>query len=311
MANANMRKTIGAIALAGAVLWGSDVGAFVVVDGFGSGTPPSGSGGTPDLELGGGPGPTLEASPIPTAIRLRFAVAGPDKWLCAKSNGGIFVRSRCRSSEDTIDPSALRLCRTTAGVLRLTATTCGKRESTIDMRRVRGVTPSAWRQTPVAAVAAETGAFEKTGPGLFGAGVTAPKDVFGKETAPSNDPDPVVDDTSPGFTALEPKRNLDATPIAPMPDVRLEIRDGLCRRKNGSASLHRLCPTGESPIGPDALRSCVKKSGALELRGTKCAKGAKSVDLRTYRTPGAPVGIGPLVGIVPRLADLADEYPGL
>lgn len=307
--NRIVRKTVTAFMLVATVVVARDATALGLSDSTFVGTPgPRTNGGaTPTFEFGGNDGPTFEAAPITDAIRLRFPLAGPDRRLCARSNGSQVARTQCRGSELTIDPTALTLCRAGNGVLRLTANGCSKSESRIDMRTVRGVTPSAWRKSTPAAAAANGFAkdgFSKSGGSLLDGGVTIEKETFGSTFDPSPAP------TSKGDFAVQDTK-LELDPKVTGPGALFQIRDGLCRRSNGKVSLHALCPAGETPIDPDDLRSCVKKSGELVLRGSGCPKGAKSTDLRDFRTPGAPVGIGPLVGIVPRLADLSDEYPGL
>lgn len=315
-----VKKTIGALALAAVVATGGDARALVLGDGPGADAPGTTAkgGGAPTFERRGGDGRLVEASRLPGPFVLRFPVVGPDRWLCARPNGAVFSRGRCRPSEETIDPTVMQLCRSSWGALRLTGTTCGTQESPVDMRRVRGVEPAAWRSTApaIAKAAAAPGGFGQSGFERFGPEPsfdtkTAEPDAFepdalAKKQEPGSDPS---SSQKPDAASRDSEIVFEPKPIGP--GTVFVLPDGLCERRDGKASLHALCPPGETPIAPDDLRSCVKKSGVLELRASKCPTGARSVDLREFRTPGTPVGIGPLVGILPRLTDLPAEYPGL
>jgi hypothetical protein len=54
----------------------------------------------------------------------------------------------------------------------------------------------------------------------------------------------------------------------------------------------------------------VTRAGSVSIQAGACGQRETRLDLRAVRGPVPnPIGIGPLVGLVPSLADLVAEYP--
>ena len=95
-------------------------------------------------------------------------------------------------------------------------------------------------------------------------------------------------------------------PSDPSPATRPE----LCRTNQARVTLRPACRRNESPLHPGGLVACAKKSGAVVLGGLACPVGETAIDLADLRGAGPEtIGIGPLVGLFPSLADLAADYP--
>jgi hypothetical protein len=230
----------------------------------------------PGLTLDPGTIPVVAQPVTPPRFQLRFPFDAPDRVLCAPRLGQAFVRKSCKAGELQFDPSALALCRNGAGVLALRALACTASEKRVDLRAVRGMNPRVW-------LASTSAPRFDAAPGVEPPAVVKPPAV----NPPRADGPPALDGSLP----------FDIGP-----------RDELCRTKTGTASLRRQCAKEETPLDPASLVTCIATTGALSVRAVSCKKTDETVDLRDLAA-SRPVGIGPLVGILPQLADLAMEYP--
>jgi hypothetical protein len=83
----------------------------------------------------------------------------------------------------------------------------------------------------------------------------------------------------------------------------------LCKRGTRVA-LREACLSNESTVHPSAVMACMTRAGSVSIQAGACDVRETRLDLRAVRGPSShPVGIGPLVGLVPSLADLVAEYP--
>jgi hypothetical protein len=110
------------------------------------------------------------------------------------------------------------------------------------------------------------------------------------------------------------------TPIRPLPPIRpifpidepapfpFPTAKVLCKRGTRVA-LRQSCLANETTVHPSALVACMTRAGTVSVQAGACDARETRLDLRAVRGPGDnPVGIGPLVGLVPSLADLVAEY---
>lgn len=83
---------------------------------------------------------------------------------------------------------------------------------------------------------------------------------------------------------------------------------GLCRDLGTGVTVRTQCGLAEIPLDVSALKTCVTPSGIVRLRASYCAKRDEDLDLRELLGPVRRVGIGPLVGLLLRVADIPAEY---
>lgn len=207
------------------------------------------------------PPPTFPTNPVFPIVAIKYF--GPERELCASASGAVTARAACRASERTLDPTGLKLCASASGALSVSAPTCRKGSSEVDLRAVRNSSPPTW---------------------------------FGTSNAPP--PFEVISPIQP----IAPPFPVDPAPF-PFPTGKV-----LCKRSTG-LSLRLGCLPSETTVHPSALMACVTRAGSLSVEAGTCGKRETRLDLRAVRGPSShPIGIGPLVGLVPSLADLVAEY---
>lgn len=87
----------------------------------------------------------------------------------------------------------------------------------------------------------------------------------------------------------------------------LPARDGLCRDRGTGVTVRAQCTLTETPLAPADLKTCVTTRGTLELRASHCGAKNEDLDLRDLLGEVRRVGISELVGVLPRVDDLAKE----
>lgn len=216
--------------------------------------------------------PTRPIAPLPPrpvfpTVPIRYF--GPAQEICAASTGALNARPTCRPAEQALDPTALRLCVASSGVVSLEGPRCRAGASEVDLRSVRDSSPSTW----------------------FGSGPLPP---------PFRAPPIVVSPIRP----ISP-----ISPIAEPAPFPFSVAKVLCKR-GVRIALRDACLESESGVHPSALVACATRAGTISAQAGACDARETRLDLKAVRGPSSrPVGIGPLVGLVPSLADLVVEYP--
>jgi hypothetical protein len=187
------------------------------------------------------------------------------------------------------------LCAATSGAL-TARTACRASEETVD-------------PTGLTICARTTGAISLAGPkcprgstevDLRAIRNTSPPTWFGAQSVP-----PPFQVLPPISTPINPPIGPGTPAPFPFPVTTAKV---LCQR-GSRLTLRAACLPNETTIHPSALMSCMKRSGSVSIQAGACARSETHLDLRAVRGPATnPIGIGPLVGLVPSLADLVAEY---